>query len=128
MSRNRAGFTIIEVMVAVMVLAIGVLALASSSGFVSRMLSRGRISTLAAQAAVDQIERLRTYALATDPTCTHASFAGSPSAQPRQNNRVLLEWTVSPNGKVRDVQVSATYNTARGPRTEIIRTRILCSS
>ena len=126
MSRGRGGFTIIEVMVAVLVLAIGVLALASSSGFVSRMLGRGKSSTLAAQAAVDQMERLRAYAQATNPPCTHAAFSNSPSAQLRQHNRVQVEWRIIPNGKLRDVVVTATHNTARGPRTETFRTRIVC--
>jgi prepilin-type N-terminal cleavage/methylation domain-containing protein len=125
-TRSRGGFTIIEVMVAVLVLALGVLALAGSSGFVSRMLGRGRSSTLAAQAAVDQMERLRAYAQATNPPCTHASFADSPSAQQRQGGRVQLEWRIVANGKLRDVAVTATFNTPRGPRTETIRTRIVC--
>ncbi len=48
MSRNRRGFTIVEILVAVIVLSIGVLALAGTLGTITRMMSNGQQKTRAA--------------------------------------------------------------------------------
>lgn len=122
--RDERGFTIVEVMVAVMILAVGVLALAGASATVSRMLGRGKSSTLAAQVGMDQLERLRAYAEATDPPCTSTRFASSPGAQVRQG--MTLTWTVPATGQLRDVQVRVSYRIPNGQRSDTLRTRIRC--
>jgi prepilin-type N-terminal cleavage/methylation domain-containing protein len=48
---NEGGFTVIEVIVAVLVLTIGVTALVGSSALVTRQVGRGRIVTIANQRA-----------------------------------------------------------------------------
>jgi len=55
----RGGFTIIEVLIAVVVLGAGVLALASSSAAVSRIIGRGRTATISAQVAQEQMLAVR---------------------------------------------------------------------
>ena len=50
--RSEQGVTLIEMLVATMVLAVGVLALAGASGTVNRMIGSGRANTLAVQVAV----------------------------------------------------------------------------
>ncbi|HJS48106.1 MAG TPA: prepilin-type N-terminal cleavage/methylation domain-containing protein [Gemmatimonadales bacterium] len=124
MPRREGGFTIVEVMVAVMVLAVGVLALAGSSAAVSRMLGRGKTATLAANVGLDQMERLRAYAEATDPPCGSARFASSPGVQARQG--MSLVWVVPALGQLRDVEVRVSYRTPGGLRTDTLRTRIRC--
>ena len=51
MTRNAQGFTIIEVLVAVLVLTVGVTALVGSAGMVTRMIGQGKRTTQATQRA-----------------------------------------------------------------------------
>ena len=52
MTRNVRGFTIIEVLVAVLVLTVGVTALVGSAGIVTRMIGQGKRTTQAALAGL----------------------------------------------------------------------------
>jgi prepilin-type N-terminal cleavage/methylation domain-containing protein len=117
----RSGFTLIEVLVAVTILAVGVVALAGSSATVTRMIGRGKIDTRAAQLATQQVEALRLIAYSTTPRCTALATGG-----PDTTDHVTLSWTVGVNGTGRDVDVSASYATARGARTEVLTTYIEC--
>lgn len=123
---SRGGFTIIEVLIAVVVLGAGVLALASSSAAVSRIIGRGRTATISAQAGLDQLERLRAYANATDPKCGSTRFRSSTGPAARQG--VSLTWWVeNSTDDVRPVEVYVSYPVPPGrTRTDTMRTRILC--
>ena len=123
MSRSDSGFSLVEVLVAIVVLAVGVIALAGSSAMVTRMIGRGKVETQVAQAAARRVEALRLTAYSTTPRCTAGAFA---SGGPVTTNGLTESWTVPPVGKVRNVQVNVTYRTARGPRTVNIQTRIEC--
>jgi len=119
--RARSGFTIIEVLVAVTILAVGVVAMAGSSATVTRMIGRGKIDTRAAQLATRQVEALRLIAYATTPHCTNLANGG-----PATTDRVTVSWTVLANGTRRTVNVSASYATGRGTHTEVLTTFIEC--
>ena len=123
MSRSDSGFSVVEVLVAIVVLAVGVVALAGSSAMVTRMIGRGKVETQVAQAAARRVEALRLTAYSTTPRCTAGSFVGGG---PVTSNGLTESWSVPPVGKVRNVQVNVTYRTARGPRTVTIQTRIEC--
>lgn len=56
--RGEAGFTIIETMIAMIVLAFGLLGLATTSALVTRMMGRGQRSEMAATFAQQRMERL----------------------------------------------------------------------
>jgi prepilin-type N-terminal cleavage/methylation domain-containing protein len=119
----RSGFTIIEVLVAVTILAVGVVAMAGSLGAVTRMIGRGKIDTRAAQLATQQVEELRRIAYSTTPRCTALVDGG-----PVPSDHVTLSWTVAVNatGTGRKVDVSASYATGRGTHTEVLTTNIEC--
>jgi prepilin-type N-terminal cleavage/methylation domain-containing protein len=119
---SRSGFTLIEVLVAVTVLAVGVVAMAGSAAAVTRMIGRGKIDTRATQLATERLETLRRAALFTTPRCT--ALPGSGSQSPTEH--VTLAWTVTVNGTGRDLSVLATYATPRGPRTDTLTTYIEC--
>ena len=72
--RSERGFTLVELLVAIVVLATGVLALAGGSLFVTRDLYRSRMATLAGGQAQAKADELLTYATATSPRCTSTSF------------------------------------------------------
>jgi prepilin-type N-terminal cleavage/methylation domain-containing protein len=122
-TRSRRGLTLIEILIAIVVLGIGVAALASSSGMAMRMIGRGKVETRAAQAASSRMESLRVAASATSPRCTAPTFA---SGGPVISGVMTESWVVPPSGKVRRVQVTVTYLTARGPRTAALETVISC--
>jgi prepilin-type N-terminal cleavage/methylation domain-containing protein len=120
---SRSGFTLIEVLVAVTILAVGVVAMAGSAAAVTRMIGRGKIDTRATQLATEQMEWLRRAAYFTTPRCTALAGGG-----PVDTAHVTLAWTVavSAGGTGRDVSVRATYATPRGPRTDTLTTYIEC--
>jgi prepilin-type N-terminal cleavage/methylation domain-containing protein len=122
-SRSNSGFTLVEVLVAIVVLAVGVVAMAGSTAMVTRMIGRGKVETRVAQAASRRLELLRLAANSTTPHCTAGTFA---NGGPVTTNGLIESWTVPAAGKVRSVQVSITYRTVRGARTASLQTRIEC--
>ncbi|MBA3521394.1 MAG: type II secretion system protein [Gemmatimonadales bacterium] len=123
MKRDRSGFTLVEVLVAVTVLGIGVSALVSSSAMVTRMIGRGKTVTQAAQIATQRIELLRAAGYSTTPRCTAGAFA---SGGPVTTSGITQSWVVDAAGGVRNIAVSVSYATPRGMRTSVLNTRIEC--
>ncbi|HET7423421.1 MAG TPA: prepilin-type N-terminal cleavage/methylation domain-containing protein, partial [Gemmatimonadales bacterium] len=62
MKTSERGFTLVEVLIAVIVLGIGVTALVGSSAMVTRMVGRGSSETKAAEAANVRLESMRLLA------------------------------------------------------------------
>lgn len=124
MTNDRRGFTIVEVMVAVLILTIGIIALAGASGLTHRMLGQGRMSTVASELAVQRLEVLRATAEGTATPCASAAFAtGTATVQ-----NVALRWEVPSSGDLRTVRVIATYRTpAGGTRRDTVATYIRCT-
>ena len=123
MKHGRSGFSLIEVLVAVTVLSVGVVALAGSAAMVTRMIGRGKMGTRAAQLASQRFEKLRLAAYQTTPRCTHVSFA---SGGPVTAQGVTETWTVN-TGALRTVTETVTYRTAKGTiHTDVFTTRIGC--
>jgi len=122
-TRSRQGLTLIEILIAIVVLGIGVTALVGSSGMVTRMIGRGKVETRAAQAASSRMESLRVAASSTSPPCLAPAFA---SGGPVISGAMTESWMVPSSGRVRRVRVTVTYLTARGPRTAGLETVISC--
>jgi len=122
-SPRSLGFTLIEIMLALIVLSVGILALSGSSAMVNRMIGRGRVETHAALLAARRVERLRMAAASTSPRCTSASFT---SGGPVWEDGLRQSWTVGPAGPVRKVRVSVSYLTIRGTRSAVLETGIPC--
>jgi len=62
---NERGFTIIEIIIAIIVLTVGLLGLVSTAALVTRMIARGQRSANAAAFAARRLERLRPAACIT---------------------------------------------------------------
>ena len=59
MVSNQRGFTIVEVIVAIIVLTVGLLGLVTTSALVTRMIARGNRSSIAATFANKRLEMLK---------------------------------------------------------------------
>ena len=57
--RGRAGFTLVEILVAVVILALGLLGMASSAAVVTRQVGGGTNQSVAAQVIANRLEKLR---------------------------------------------------------------------
>ena len=121
----RRGFTLAEVVVAIVLLTVGVMALAGSSAMVSRMIGRGRGSTVAVQVATARIERLRRVAASTTPRCLSPEFATDSTT----TDGVSEAWVITPGGGTgltRRVKVILAYGDPRGPVRDTLDTVVLC--
>lgn len=122
---NRSGFTLIEVMVAIVILTVGVLGLISTSALVTRMIGRGNMTTKATQLAQTRLEILRQQALSSTPSCSALGASGSASGPSGMSEA----WTVTtPSGTtdLRQLSVTVTYPVSKGTRTATMTTQIRC--
>ena len=121
--RLRAGMTLIEALVALIVLSIGILALSGSSSLITRMIGRGKAETHAAMAASRRVEMLRQAAQSSTPRCTAPEFA---SGGPVLEDGLTQSWTVPSAGSIRRVRVTVSYLTVRGIRSAVLETAVAC--
>lgn len=125
MAPHTKGFTIVELLVSITILALGVLAVAAGTVYTTRNLSRSRLATVAAAQGTSKLDELLSYARATSPPCGAANFASSVT--PVIATGVTLTWTVPPTGSLRTIQVRAQYRLARtGLRTDTLTARVAC--
>ena len=59
---TQSGFTIIEIIIAIMVLTVGLLALVTTAALVTRMIARGQRSAVASMYAAQRAEQMRPQA------------------------------------------------------------------
>ena len=123
MRQTASGVTVVEVLIAIVVLGVGILALTGSSGLVTRMIGRGKVETQAALRAARRVELLRASAASTTPRCSATSFA---SGGPVLADGMSESWVVTPIGAVRRVRVTVNYLTVRGVRSAVLETSVAC--
>jgi prepilin-type N-terminal cleavage/methylation domain-containing protein len=124
MRRSTAGVTLVEVLIAIAVLGVGILALTGSSALVTRMIGRGKVETRAAVRAARRVELLRAAAQSTTPRCLAPDFT---NGGPVFSGDALTEsWAVAPSGAVRRIRVTVSYLTVRGLRSAVLETAIAC--
>lgn len=112
---NDPGYTLVELLVALTVLAVGVLAAAASAAPVARLVRWGGAASASAAMAGAQLEAMR--AAGCDAL---VSGAASPSAGYR------MVWTVVPRGQLREVTVLVSFPGGAGIRGESYEALIAC--
>jgi type IV pilus modification protein PilV len=115
-SGDRRGFTIIEVVVAIMILSIGVLGLAATSSVVTRQIGGGAQQNTAANLAASRFERLRARNCA----------AIASAAATVKTNGISEKWFVTTVNDARVVRDSVWFQTSRGERQFVFETTIPC--
>lgn len=125
MMTSERGLSLIEVMIAIVILGVGILAMGATAGAVTATLTGSRAATQATQMAMGELERLRVVARSTKPACGAPTFSSSVSVM--KQDGVSMTWSVPPTGTSRQVQVTVTYPEGRGrTKTETFRTLVPC--
>src|SRR5439155_21981026 len=111
MNRNRtqSGFTIIEIIIAIMVLTVGLLALVTTAALVTRMIARAQRSALASMFASQRAEQLRPAA------CIPAQRGNGSDTLWRGTNWVAYNtWTLVDEGHLNyRIPGATSYQTIR---------------
>jgi Tfp pilus assembly protein PilV len=114
--RSTRGFTIIEALVALLILDVGILGLATTTAVVTRMIRQGRAASEAAALAHARLEVLR------------SEGCGPPSSGAETRPGATVRWTVDvpPFPRARVLRVRVQRATARGLRADTITAVLLC--
>lgn len=121
MSRaGERGFTLPEVIIAIVLLTVGVMALAGTSAMVTRMVGRGGRTTQVGQVMATRAEWLRRVASTTTP-CTSTDFK-SDSATTSQVKEKWELLAAAGTGSARTFRMSFSY---RNPRQIVADTFLL---
>ncbi len=112
--RARHGFTVIEMIIAIMVMSIGIMGLAGTARYVAMQMGNGRTQTIAATFATkiaDSLSARRCAAIA----------SGSQTKR-----GVTITWTVADSIRTKWVTEQVQYTTKSGPKTVNYLTVIQC--
>ena len=124
---GSGGFTIIEVLVAICILTVGILAMMGTSAAVQRLITRGRRVTQATQLGEQVLDSLRLKANENLQSCT--GLTSNTTGYSRQ--AVTVKWNVgalTANGSLfeRQIQVYLTYAADRRNLADTLTTVFKC--
>lgn len=112
--RRTAGFTLIEVIVALLVFTVGVLALAASSALIAQAMATNALRERGGRIAASRIALIK----------SQCGIAASGSEKVQQ---LASAWSVTRFDRARvTVTGSVSYTSSRGPRTQTYRTTLWC--
>jgi prepilin-type N-terminal cleavage/methylation domain-containing protein len=120
MKSDERGFTMIELIIAIVILSVGILGMVGTAGLVSRMIGQGKRNTRAAAVGMQRMETLRQVAKSTTPRCT--ALAGGNAT----TNGVAETWTVTGTGRSRRLRIILAYQTNSGTLTDTVITVVRC--
>lgn len=118
---SRAGFTLVEVMLASILLSSGVGAVLGTAALTIRMVHQGRQVTRAHQVASAELERLRGLASEAPALC-----GALPDGADSSSDGTAWQWRVSASGELREVVVTVSVPMPGGVRTDSLLGTIRC--
>ena len=123
-TKNQRGFTIIEIIIAIIVLTVGVLGLVTTAALVTRMIARGQRSATAAAFASRRLERMRVAA------CIDAQRVSGQDTLYRGSTWVAVNtWTFTDAGNQNyRLKIRTLYKTVKNRvRTDSTETTLPCN-
>lgn len=111
---SQRGFTIVELLVAVVIFSVGLLALAATASTILTTLTSTQSRTIAANVADSRFDRIRATGCA-------ARSAGSTTTR-----GITESWTLDHLARADDVTVAVTFLSNRQSRTEVFRSFLPC--
>ena len=118
---GRRGFTLLEVLVASILLTTGIGALVGTAALTIRMVHRGRQSTRALEAAVSQLEALRDQAAAAPASCS-----GLVDGVDSSGGGVVRSWKITSAGALQQVWVEVSVPVPGGRATDTLTASLWC--
>ncbi len=121
--KPEAGFTIVEVIIAIIVLTVGLLGLVTTAALVTRMIGQGQRSAVAATFASQRMEVLRTAVC--DPA---RRTAGGETLLRGGAVAATNNWTfTNVGGTTWRITLDVTYTTVKNrSRTDRMETSVIC--
>jgi prepilin-type N-terminal cleavage/methylation domain-containing protein len=114
LTMNQRGYTIVEMLVAIMIFTVGLLAMAGTASLIMSTLAGSRTRSVAAAVAESRFDRLRAQSCA-------AHVGGSAVTR-----GVREDWSVRQLARADDVTVVVTINNRHRTRTQAFRSYIQC--
>ena len=118
-SAKRAGFTVIEIMVAVVILSIGILGLAATAAIVTRQMTGAVHQNVAANVAYSRMEQIRTG------NCV--AMADSSQISPRVIRNVTYTDSIYKLTHAIGVKLTVKYKVRNAQRTQIFTSVFPCT-
>jgi prepilin-type N-terminal cleavage/methylation domain-containing protein len=112
---NERGFSLVEVIAAMVILTIGVMGLAASTTAITRLTGQGGLTGNSAAVAASRFDILRST------PCASISASGSSTS-----GKFSEKWGVTTSGNLKSVVDSVTYIASRRTRTSIFSTMLSC--
>lgn len=118
---SKSGFTIVEVLIAIIVLTVGILGMVTTSALVTRMIARGQRTAVAAQFAAQRFERLRVSGCANQ-------VAGADTLKRGSSWVAINTWSFTDAGnQTFRILMTSKYKTQKNKtRTQTLETSITC--
>lgn len=122
-TQNKRGFTIIEIIIAIIVLTVGVLGLVTTAALVTRMIARGQRSAVASAFGARRLEQLRASACTVQSNGADTLYRGSTWV-------AFNNWTFTNAGNQNfRLKVVTTYKTVKNRvRRDSTETTIPCNA
>ena len=128
--KNNKGFTIVEIIIAILVLTVGILALVTTAALVTRMIARGQRSADASAFMARRVERIRAIASGQLAGACVVPLPGADTLYRGSNWVAFNTWTVIPvagQGQNFRVKVVSTYKTTQNNvRRDSMETTFSC--